>query len=69
MRKLGDYENEDLQVGKFDPINSKYERGTRLRNNPSSYLSRDDEEGPTYYLSSRLERVALEFAERIDMDL
>ena len=69
MRKLGDYENEDLNVGKFDSINSKYERGTRLRNNPNHYLSRDSEEGPTYNLSGRLERVVLEFAERINLSL
>ena len=69
MRKLGDYENEDLEVGKFDSINSKYEKGTRLRNNASHYLSRDGKEGPTYNLSGRLERVVLEFAERIGLDL
>lgn len=69
MHKLGDYENDDLSVGKFDSINSKYERGTRLRNNPANYLSRDAEEGTTYNLSGRLERVVLEFAERIGLSL
>ena len=69
MRKLGDYENEELNIGKFDSINSKYAGSSRLTNNPNNYLSRDAEEGNTYNLFGRLERVAREFAERIDLPL
>ena len=68
MRKLGDYENEDLGVGKFNSIYDKY-RSAPLRNNPSHYLSRDEEEGTRYNLSGRLERVVQEFAQRIDLPL
>ena len=68
MRKLGDYENEDLGVGKFRSIDEKY-RSAPLRNNPGHYLSRDAEEGTRYNLSDRLDRVVREFAERIDLPL
>ena len=68
MRKLGNYENEDLNIGKFSSINEKY-RSAPLRNNPGHYLSRDSEEGTRYNLSDRLDRVAREFAERIDLPL
>ena len=68
MRKLGDYENEDLGVGKFNSIYDKY-KSAPLRNNPSHYLSRDEEEGTRYNLSGRLERVVQEFAQRIDLPL
>ena len=69
MRKLGDFENDDLGTGKFDSINAKYRSTGPLRNNPGSYLSRDAEEGTRYNLYDRLERVALEFTERIGLDL
>ena len=69
MRKLGDFENDDLGTGKFDSINAKYKSTGPLRNNPGSYLSRDAEEGTRYNLYDRLERVALEFTERIGLDL
>ena len=68
MRKLGDYENEELNVGKFNSLNDKY-RSAPLRNNPSHYLSRDAEEGARYNLFGRLERVVREFAERINLPL
>jgi cellulose biosynthesis protein BcsQ len=71
MRKLGDYENDELDVGpeKFGIINNKYETGGRLRNNPKSSLSRHEEEGSTYTLAQRLERVVIEFAELIKLPL
>ena len=68
MRKLGDYENEDLGVGKFNSINEKY-RSAPLRNNPGHFLSRDQEEGNRYNLFDRLDHVVQEFAERIDLPL
>ena len=68
MRKLGDYENDDLGTGKFSSINDKY-ASAPLRNNPANVLSRDVEEGATYRLYSRLERVVQEFAERIELPL
>ena len=69
MRKLGDFENEDLGTGKFDSVNAKYRSTGPLRNNPGSYLSRDAEEGTRYNLYDRLERVVLEFTERIDLSM
>lgn len=69
MRKLGNYENEELNVGKFNSIYEKYRSSGPLRNNPSHYLGRDAEEGPTYNLFGRLERVVQEFAERIGLPL
>ncbi len=68
MRKLGDYENEDLGTGKFSSINDKY-RSAPLRNNPAHFLSRDAAEGDRYNLYNRLERVVQEFAERIALPL
>ena len=69
VRKLGEYENDDLDVGpsKFGTIYNKYETGSALRNNPTSYLSRHAEEGSTYILSQRLERVIQELAERVKL--
>ena len=71
IRKLGDYENDELDVGpeKFGILSNKYETGGRLTNNPVSYLSRHEVEGPTYTLSPRLERVVAELAERIGLPL
>ena len=68
IRKLGNYENEDLGIGKFSSINEKY-KSAPLRNNPGHYLSRDFEEGTRYNLSDRLDQVVREFAERIDLPL
>lgn len=68
MRKLGDFENEDLRIGKFPSINSKY-ASARLQNRSGHVLSRDDVEGPTYLLYDRLERVVREFAERVELTL
>jgi chromosome partitioning protein len=69
LRKLGEYESDELDVGpeKFGTINNKYETGTRLTNNPGSHLSRHEQEGPTYTLSPRLERVVQKLAERIQL--
>ena len=69
LRKLGEYESDELDVGpeKFGIINNKYETGNRLTNNPATFLSRHEEEGPTYTLSPRLERVVQELAERINL--
>ena len=68
LRKLGEYENDDLKVGKFSSITDKYRSGP-LSNNPAHYLSRDAEEGSSYNIFGRLERVVQEFAERIDLTL
>ena len=68
MRKLGDFENEDFGTSKFPSINNKY-ASARLRNRPGHFLSRDDVEGPTYFLYDRLERVVREFAERVELTL
>lgn len=69
LRKLGEYESDELDVGpeKFGTLNNKYESGNRLTNNPTTFLSRHAEEGPTYTLSPRLERVVQEIAERIKL--
>ncbi len=71
MRKLGDYENDDLNVGpsKFTSLYAKYEPDTRLRNNPANFLNRHQEEGEYYRLSERLERVVRELAARVHLTL
>ena len=69
LRKLGEYESDELDVGpeKFGTLGNKYETGSRLTNNPKSFLGRGEQEGPTYTLSPRLERVVQELAERINL--
>jgi cellulose biosynthesis protein BcsQ len=69
LRKLGEYESDELDVGpeKFGTLNNKYETGSRLTNNPQRFLSRHEAEGVNYTLLPRLERVVQELAERIQL--
>jgi hypothetical protein len=69
LRKLGEYENDDLDIGpqRFGILDNKYETGSRLTNNPGSFLSRDAAEGLQYILTRRLQHVVEEVAERIQL--
>ena len=57
----------DVGPQKFGTLNTKYETGGRLTNNPQGFLGRHEAEGPTYTLSPRLEGVVQEVAERIKL--
>jgi chromosome partitioning protein len=65
LRKIGDYENDVLQKGKYPSLAHKYDASGALRNPAGgSILDRSSQEGQTYHLSERINRVVEELMTR-----
>ncbi len=69
IRKITEYQNEalhdELGLDKFTGLMTKYDGGSRLQNPAASmWFSRSEEEGTSYRLWERLDKVVMEFRER-----